>query len=139
MKFGLRRICFSLSLWSVVLCILQFGAFGQHNVVDKTKDEPVKTANFKFVGDNKETPTYYTKHERSISNIGVSMRGIPVKYDWSFLRKYEFRRYNMADFTINNALIDMPFHEWPGSEIPFTIKQQTFDIVKPRKPKRNNR
>ncbi len=97
--------------------------------------EPVKTKDFRF------EPTYYVLPDVAASNkvkpysYLMKKPAEPLKLDLSFLKNYDYQEYSMGDFVFNNSLINMPFREWGGDEIPYHIKQQTFSVTKPKRKK----
>jgi hypothetical protein len=100
------------------------------------RQEPIKAKDFRF------EPTYYVLPDSGVSNLNnpyhymLRKPALPHNIDLSFLKKYNYKQYNMGDFIINNSLIDMPFREWGTDIIPYHLKQQTFTVIKKKRDKR---
>jgi hypothetical protein len=98
-------------------------------------DKPIKTKDFKF------EPTYFVLSERGDGNLPkpynymLRKLALPYNVDLSFLKDYDYKKYNAGDFITNLNLIDTPFKEWGTDVIPYHLKQQTFWVVKKKKNK----
>lgn len=125
-----------------VFLVVIMVAFINTNAVAQVRDslllrqEPIKAKDFRF------EPTYYVLPDSGVSNLvnpyNYMLRkpALPMTMDLSFLKKYDYKQYNMGDFIINNSLIDMPFREWGTDVIPYHLKQQTFTVIKKKRDKR---
>ena len=135
MSNSLQKRIIKAILYSVLMVAPVTLVFGQNTDTTAVAEKPILSKDFSF------EPVYYVLPAEVPADTKLDKKRLndaenPYSFDLSFLKNYEFKRYNMGDYIFTNSSGIWNLRSRPGFEVPYHLQQQTFDVVRPIKEKK---